>query len=1166
MTGSPSGDWRKKISPSKSPSSAAWKARKPTNLSSSQSRTRLKLASWAIFTLLLIGAATILSLQPAERVPLLAISVTNYQSPIPPNSFAEEDLERLHDTLDDYRNVNVICETNPPDAKNDFLDLVRARLRDVSLGGPGDDTAIIYISAHGVVNENGQPCLLIGSSNPLNSTTWLSVTELISTIQQVDEVATANKLLVFDASRVGANWTLGQIYNGFTDALPNAIDVAGAQNLAVINSASPGQTGSVSLSLGGSLFGFSFADAMRGAAEVRRGQFDVNQLHDFLRKSVGSHANAAGLEPQIPLLVTPETNFPVAFAAGYQRPTTTTTDVSNHMLLIDNLWEEHRELKRTGNIQSYLDHPLKWAKLEQNLLRLEELVLAGAAYEDEVESTRIEAESIIRALRDANVASPFPGSSLAVANRLTPIATDDHEAVATRWQSWTQSKEEEPITTTPPSPAEDSSVSTDTDDSGEEDQAPLDYHAAANFVWQKLVSDAKTDPNGSSDKEAIDTAISFLEENCIQPSIEFSEIQFLRIVQTWSELGAYVAIQPLLNSLASVETLCVPQDIRTHYWLEVSSRSVQNNIRLSFDDLLVGSSKSLARAKKTLENDAIDQEGRSLSTLAADSRLISDSYQLRDRIFSELPYYAQWSLSMDGFREANGLFRSVQSLVEETTKLAAILDQLSDPTTSDGVKRLQPQFDSTERNLRELEGVIGGRIIELETSGNDRKARVGLPDALRLPDLSKRALLRNMRVEQLSGQVGSRLDEVAAPEDDNDYVDWLANASSAALAVLTGKTEGEDSTNRSRIANVNRLAKLGGQIRSHLAKSDAIEALERQSRERLSAAESPVRSCRAGLSAADQMCRRTVSYASAHPWIGRSSCPSGDLRSIDYQAWILWQGRRRLVDFYGPSDAQSSGGLFAFDATREHIRAASMVGEETTAYQRQLMDKLDQTKTALREWKPIQTIDAVRLPDERRVTHEIRFQPFRTLPRGRVAVYVASQNQTIDLGEQASNRVIRRRAADMRNGQLLKHALIEPDTYSDFDAVALFRGHLVSVPFLGKENNGQVVRVVHRQIPQASIRVRGRDAGATQIVFVLDCSGSMNDPLPSRRKKMTVARSVLADIVRTLPINEAKFQVTLLAYGRNSHWNYNEQADTIRDQAKSALSIELSRPTTATPW
>ena len=167
------------------------------------------------------------------QVPLLTLVVTEYESAIlPPNAFAREDedlFKRLFKRdrgLGITRNVGCISLGDGDRyrgrcSRADALNKLKKELDDEDLkpGGPDKNTIMLYVSAHGVVNDKGDACLLLTDSNPLDTTTWLPVKELLGWLRKNPKLETC-KWVVFLACVANAR----QLANGHCCTTTSRID------------------------------------------------------------------------------------------------------------------------------------------------------------------------------------------------------------------------------------------------------------------------------------------------------------------------------------------------------------------------------------------------------------------------------------------------------------------------------------------------------------------------------------------------------------------------------------------------------------------------------------------------------------------------------------------------------------------------------------------------------------------------------------------------------------------------------------------------------------------------------------------------------------------------------------------------------------------------------
>ena len=138
-------------------------------------------------------------------------------------------------------------------------------------GGPKNNVILIYVSAHGLVDKEGDPCLLLEDSSPLNTSTWLPVKSLCEKICEIRPNEQIRKVLILDCNRVEFCGSIGLLYNSFAEQLQELVriklDKKLCRDLVVLNSTDPGEVAWSAPELAGSAFGYFFCQALSGAAD-----------------------------------------------------------------------------------------------------------------------------------------------------------------------------------------------------------------------------------------------------------------------------------------------------------------------------------------------------------------------------------------------------------------------------------------------------------------------------------------------------------------------------------------------------------------------------------------------------------------------------------------------------------------------------------------------------------------------------------------------------------------------------------------------------------------------------------------------------------------------------------------------------------------------------------
>lgn len=229
---------------------------------------RVRLAGAVMTVAILITALIVWVLIPhPAQTPLVAVAVTDYAFPIPPNAYAIEDLQGFYSfgyaegqvaTRTDVRWVGKAPAERVRGKK--IVEQLRDALGDPNCrpGGPDKNVILVYVSAHGVVNGDGEACLLEADSQPLDSQDWVPLKTLLSVLSGHPKWGADSKVhtvLFLDCSRASDDWQLGQLYNSFAARLEQEMKGVTHPRLTIVSSAGPGQVGWSAPALGGSVFG-----------------------------------------------------------------------------------------------------------------------------------------------------------------------------------------------------------------------------------------------------------------------------------------------------------------------------------------------------------------------------------------------------------------------------------------------------------------------------------------------------------------------------------------------------------------------------------------------------------------------------------------------------------------------------------------------------------------------------------------------------------------------------------------------------------------------------------------------------------------------------------------------------------------------------------------------
>jgi hypothetical protein len=279
---------------------------------------------------LLVGYWIYIDFQP-KPTPLVCLRVTDYEPPLVPQAFAEEDVELFREVFDPESGGDSVAvpkrnrATGPSKAndKTAFLDEVRETIGNERLGR--GQPVLIYISAQGLVDDEGRPCLVL-AANPAQPPAGVATPDqtlpssrLVPVADVVDAAADALKnvgkqdhavVLLLDAVRWDRNWRLGIAANDFAAGLEN-IDLGkpGRERVVIINSTKSdgdysGEIGLVDVRRRLTLFGHYVARGLGGAADTdNSSNITLGEFEKFLTDNLQAAAARRG-QSQRPLVLT----------------------------------------------------------------------------------------------------------------------------------------------------------------------------------------------------------------------------------------------------------------------------------------------------------------------------------------------------------------------------------------------------------------------------------------------------------------------------------------------------------------------------------------------------------------------------------------------------------------------------------------------------------------------------------------------------------------------------------------------------------------------------------------------------------------------------------------------------------------------------------------------
>lgn len=1153
------------------------------------------------------------------KAPLLAFVATSYSEPFPPNALAREDLDRLKELFaGNEQNIALEVPSTLGGNRQSFLEDFGRAIAAARPGGPEEDCVLIYLSAHGAVGENDQPCLILPESKPLDSRTWLPMVDLLTKLETIPGDQT-KVLLLLDGSKLADCWQAGILYNGFADSLTRLMDQQGSRwsRVAIINSTQAGRQAELLPEAGGSLFGLFSAAAFEGYADDGDDRLTLQELLRYLQERVLAVSKDRRGTMQIPQLIPAQPvdfplNHPVAHAeSGRMRPIPAVALVGLASDTSLELWKRYDELRQR---RVYHRDPLRWSMLRQSLLRLDELRTAGSEYSGTLANTIANAERLMNEL-DTATTRKLPAASLAIWQKQhgrSPEMIKTRDAAlenAKRQLEAREAKEAEmaaAAAATPQAPetkadpnggapstsaasANSPSVNASSNGAGlatspnlpaapPDDLPPLPpYESLANVLWQRWQQSPWDDRAVEKDLARIghtDEAV-------------FREIQFLRIIHD-GLLGidnATIAQSVRQNAIALqqlAEEAGAPPEARCYYWTAEDVQLADQKLRAAFDKFLVGDTTSWNDAEEAWHalSGSPDQ---GYPQLIARQNLVARAFELRDQLYSDLPQYTRWALHSPENPDVQAIGRLLNQLTEATRRLS---DLLLDPRfDSENWNELQTLVDGSTSQFAELQGYYQQECNRREKDIVSRdalsKVRTVIDVAI-IPgkfettaNLRKRFWTHAFEAIETDPLWQPGPSAPPSPVDDNPALQaaatiglpllerWLSanelpgGASEPAISAASDANPATSSSPPSDVA----LSQSAERARQSLASfqtfldertQETLRQLSSESSQGLPAPEL----ARQSLTRADRRLRQWAEFLFTPPWNRESDNPSPLLEDVDEFFFTLWQADRALGDFWGSPPPASSP--FFVTLVEQQLGVARTTFRNAKPYLRVLETRLARNMEVLNQWNPLETDDIEATSDETAFRHKINVQPANDMPSALACVRVTDlSGNTIPLVDQA-NRSVDRRGVEIQTGRELTHQILNAKLIAanarTLDAVIAFRGHRRPVQFhVDTDHDSAIAQWQAPEFVRPQITVRGSKLERAQVLFVLDCSSSMQylhdwqqgDGTPlSRMNRMEIATTVLSNVLNSLSAEQ--YDVGLMLYGHRLGWDRDKTSGAFR--------------------
>ena len=249
----------------------------------------------------------------------------------------------------------------------------------------GDERAtLVYVSAHGAVDEDG-PYLIFNNAHIADNKPRLRLSNILKELAQLP--ARRQKILVLDCTGMTAQWSLGILRNDFARALQDLEkQIESVPNLVVICSSSPDERSWTCSIWRQTVFGHYLLEGLKGGVNDSNhdGRIDLWDLYTGVREDTNAWVQANRAARQTPMILPRNANghsrarnIDLVPVPRHHRTSSSTsvaiTEVPDEVV---EAWKIHQRL--ANRIPNPAVHtPFAWRSYRDLLIRYEELIIAG---------------------------------------------------------------------------------------------------------------------------------------------------------------------------------------------------------------------------------------------------------------------------------------------------------------------------------------------------------------------------------------------------------------------------------------------------------------------------------------------------------------------------------------------------------------------------------------------------------------------------------------------------------------------------------------------------------------------------------------------------------------------------------------------------------------------
>jgi hypothetical protein len=251
-----------------------------------------------------------------------------------------------------------------------------------ALDGCKSEVVVVFLAAHGGADHDG-PYLINHDADFHDSASRYRLSDALEALRGLPKT-TKKKVLLVDATQVGAHWPSGQLQNDFAHALKQSPEIDKDPNLVVICSSQPDQRSWVDEEWGRTVFAHFVLEGLQGAADGELGnsdgRVDALELFEYVRRKVERWARDNRAATQTPFLLGDKNVArDCTLASGIEtrdedRVPNPTED--NRFKEVESVWKQAADLAEDVPAPAVYT-PHLWRKYLDTALRYEQLVRAG---------------------------------------------------------------------------------------------------------------------------------------------------------------------------------------------------------------------------------------------------------------------------------------------------------------------------------------------------------------------------------------------------------------------------------------------------------------------------------------------------------------------------------------------------------------------------------------------------------------------------------------------------------------------------------------------------------------------------------------------------------------------------------------------------------------------